>query len=225
MKFLVFSDVHGDISGLKKVLAAAANEMRTCDAIICNGDFTDMFKVRRGLQLANVRDAVALLVATGKATFCVPGNHDPHESIAVFEGAGTNLHGKRRTIGGFDFVGFGGATTPFNTNFEPSDEETYDALDALAGAARNPTVFVLHAPAKDCLDGTGHGMHVGSETLRGLIAHHKPVLALSAHIHEAAGTAKLGETTVFYPGPLYEGFYGVVTLEKGKAPGCLVKRL
>jgi len=220
MELLVISDVHGDVGMLKNALKA--KDTKSCDVVICNGDFTDMFKVRREMQLANVREVVSMLAATGKPVLCVPGNHDPPESLAVFEGAGANLHAKRRSISGFDFIGFGGAITPFNTNFEPSEEDEYKALDPLAGAARNPLVFVVHNPAKGYLDLTGHGTHVGSETYRGLLLHHKPMLSLSAHIHEAAGVAVWGPTTLFYPGPLYEGHYGIVKLEKNKKPECSI---
>ena len=37
---------------------------------------------------------------------------------------------------------------------------------------------------------------------------------VSAHIHESGAIDKLGSTTLFYPGPVFEGNYGIVDLSK-----------
>jgi hypothetical protein len=88
-------------------------------------------------------------------------------------------------------------------------------------------VFVLHNPPKNTkLDVAGNGMHVGSEALRYLILKHRPVLALTAHIHECSGTDILGSSTIFYPGLLSQGRYGLVDLDaKNRKTSCRIKTL
>lgn len=224
MKILVIADLHGysdDISSFFKKIDA-----RGFDLIISPGDFTDMFNQPPGFSQHNIADLILQkLVSFGVPLLCVPGNHDPYEIIEAFEEYDANLHGKARRIGSETFVGWGGALTPFNTAFEPTEEETKEALDGLAEEAGNDFILVLHNPPKDTkLDLTATKEHVGSWAEREFIEKHAPKLVISAHVHESWGQDALGKSILFYPGPFYTGRYGVVTV-KGKDVKCEIKRV
>lgn len=222
MKILVIADVHGHYNKLGKVLDAAG---RSYDLMICPGDFTDMFNTPTDFSQTDVANLVVQkLLSANKPLFCVPGNHDPYEIVELFNEFGVNLHAGVRTFMGFDFVGWGGAATPFNTIFEPTEKETEAALDGLATKTKNPVVLVVHNPPKDTkADRIMTGQHVGSKVIRDFILKTKPPLVITAHIHEARAIDKLGESTVFYPGPAYEGWYGIVEID-AKGVRCEAKK-
>jgi Icc-related predicted phosphoesterase len=216
MRILIIADIHGKFGMLQKIIEDVNKE--DFDFIISQGDFTDMFDGAQDFTQLEIADIVLQkLLILGKRLLCVPGNHDPYEIVDIFEEYGVNLHHKTTKIGDITFVGWGGADTPFNTHFEPSEEETEEALTGLLKGMKGKWALVTHAPPKDTkLDLVRKGMHVGSAALRKIITKSKPVFAVCAHIHENRGTERMGSTTVFYPGPAYEGYYGFVSVEKRK---------
>jgi Icc-related predicted phosphoesterase len=224
MKLLVIADVHGKFEILQKIIDDA--EKHEFDVVVSPGDFTDMFDTPPNFTQLDVADIVIQkMMIPNKPLICVPGNHDPYEILDVFDDYGVNLHGRTRKISGVVFGGWGGAVTPFNTLFEPREEETKDALGRILDKVTGRWVLVAHAPPMGTsLDMVKPKKHVGSEAVREAILRKKPALAITAHIHENSGTDTVGETTVFYPGPAFEGFYGLVELGKKKTE-CIVKRV
>ncbi|MBI4021256.1 MAG: metallophosphoesterase family protein [Candidatus Aenigmarchaeota archaeon] len=210
MRILVVADIYGDLAHLSSIIEAAA--AHNPSLVVCPGNITDMFAVSEFSQM-DVGELVMLkLLSLRKPVLAVPGNHDPPGLIDVFEDYHTNLHGKRRTIQGMEFVGFGGATTPFHTNFEPGEEETQETLAAVSTTI-GQHVLVVHNPPKDTkLDTLASGEHVGSAAIRAYILEKKPRLVIAAHIHEAAGKDTLGGSVLFNPGPAFQGKYGIVDL-------------
>lgn len=222
MRILVVADIHGDFRALESALETIKKER--ADLVICPGDFTDMFGTPTEFSQLDIAALVLQkLLVLNKPLLCVPGNQDPYEILELLKEYKANLHNKAKKIRGTSFIGWGGATTPFNTKFEPSEEETRDALEALGRNAKD-FVLVVHNPPKETkLDLTQAGKHVGSPAIREFILKKQPILAISAHIHEAGGTDKLGKTALFYPGPVFEGYYGVVEI-KGKQVKCETKK-
>lgn len=223
MKILVIADVHGEFEKLSKLVKKI--KPADFDLVICPGDFTDMLNIPEGYSQEDIAELVIQeLLAIGKPSLFIPGNHDPHEIIEIFDEYGSNLHCHPKSVGGMLFLGFGGASTPFNTKFEPGEEEIKESLGRMASHIKGSFVLVTHNPPKDThMDKLPDGQHVGSAEIRKFIEAHKPLLAISAHIHENAGTDKIGNTTVFYPGALFEGRYGVVTIEGSKVT-CELKK-
>jgi Icc-related predicted phosphoesterase len=224
MKMLVIADLHGysdEISDFFKKIDATG-----FDLIVCPGDFTDMFNQPPGFSQHNIANLILQkLISFGVPLLCVPGNHDPYEIIDVFEEYDVNLHGKVKRVGGETFVGWGGALTPFHTAFEPTEEETREALENMGKKAGDDFILVLHNPPRDTkLDRTPTGEHVGSPTIRDFIEKRKPKLVISAHIHESSGEDRIGESLLFYPGPFYTGRYGVVSVRGGSIK-CEIKRV
>lgn len=223
MKILVVADVHGDYEKLDKILEDAGTGF---DLIICPGDITDMFNVPQHFSQVDIANMVInKLLTHNTPLLCVPGNQDPYETLEILKDHNINLHGKTKDVGGITFLGWGGALTPFNTLFEPTEEETAAALKAGGEKITGDFVLVVHNPPKGTsLDKIEGNKHVGSKAITDFILAKKPLLAISAHIHENTGTDKLGETTLFYPGPAYDGWYGVVEIE-GKEVKCTPKQV
>jgi hypothetical protein len=215
MKILIFADIHGEYEKAADVL----NQIKTegIDLILCPGDFTDMFAVPDGFSQMDIADMVLQKIMALKVPIlCVPGNHDPYEVLELFNEYSVNLHDKIKKIKNMLFMGWGGAPTPFNTIFEPSEEETTESLEKLYGKAKGEKfVLMIHDPPLNTkLDTTFTKKHVGSKAIRGFIEKRQPILAISAHIHESMGTDRLGESTLFYPGALFEGYYGIVEIDE-----------
>lgn len=224
MKILVIADMHGNFEKLTKVLNSL--DASKFDLLICPGDFTDMFNLPPDFLQLDVADLVIQkLLALKIPLFCVPGNHDPYEILELFNEYNVNLHNQIRKFKNVNFLGWGGAVTPFNTIFEPSEEEVKESLTTLGEKIISPWILVVHNPPKDTkLDLTSAGRHVGSQRIRDFILNKKPLFAISAHIHEARGIDKINQTTLFYPGPVYDGYYGVVEVIKKKVK-CEIKKV
>ncbi|MBI4173321.1 MAG: metallophosphoesterase [Candidatus Aenigmarchaeota archaeon] len=222
MRLLVIADIHGRYQKLRKLLAKIDEKF---DVVVCPGDFTDMHNIPREFSQMDVADIVAQsLIATRKPVVGIPGNHDPYDIVGLLEEYGISAHARVRKIDNMNFLGYGGAETPFNTLFEPSEDEIKKALDALAGTITGDFVLVTHNPAKDTKLDSVQGTHVGSQSVRDFILKNKPTLAISAHIHEAMGVDTLGTTTLFYPGPCHEGRYGLVDISTAGIT-CVSKRI
>jgi len=226
MKILIFADTHGEY----EKAAQALDHIKTegIDLIVCPGDFTDMFAVPEGFSQLDIADMILQKIMALKVpVLCVPGNHDPYEVLELFNEYNVNLHGKLKKIKGFAFIGWGGAPTPFNTIFEPSEEETKEELEALYLKVKaDKFVLVVHNPPKETkLDLTFTNKHVGSPAIRAFIEKKQPILAISAHIHEAIGTDKIGNTTLFYPGALFEGYYGIAEIDQKGAVKCELRKI
>ncbi len=220
MKLLIISDIHGKIEGMEKIFQIE----KDFDALICNGDFIDMYALPEGFSEMYVTDMILQkLLLCRKPLLCIPGNHDIPELIEFFEEAGCNLHGKTKKLGNLTFAGYGGASTPFNTNYEPTELEIKSALGGFAKTTKN-LVLVVHMPPRDTkLDRVGE-KHVGSQAVREFIERTKPILVISAHIHENGGVDKINNTTLFYPGPFFEGKYGTVSITESGVE-CKLKEI
>ena len=222
MEILFISDIHGRFENIEQVF----KQEKDFDLLVCNGDFIDMYALPEGFSEIYITDLVLQkLLVCHKPLLCIPGNHDIVESMELFEEVGCNLHGKVKKIGSLSFIGYGGATTPFNTNFEPKEEEIKTCLDRLASKAKGDLVLVTHMPPLNtAMDKIQDNKHVGSKTISDFILKNKPLLALSAHIHESVGVDRVGRTTLFYPGPLYEGKYGIIKID-GKTIKCETRKI
>lgn len=220
MKLLVVADVYGDFTTLGKIIEKARD--LNPDVVICPGNITDMFAQASDFSQLDVADIIIQkLLSLGKPVLCVPGNHDPYDIIDVFEEYGVNLHGKHRVVNNHHFIGFGGAKTPFNTPFEPSEEEVKEHLERLPNT--QPLIMVTHNPPKDTKLDVVKKKHVGSLTIREEIQKKKPLVAIAAHILEGRGVDVLDSTTLFNPGPAFKGFFGMVNI--GKKVLCEKKSL
>lgn len=212
MKILILADIHSELHTLERILRDEKN--KNIDVVVCPGNMTDMFKPQGDFSQLDIADIIIQkLLSLGKPVVCVPGNHDPYEILDVFNEYEVNIHNKHIKIKNINFIGFGGAQTPFNTLFEPTEEETKAALKKIK--TKKPTVLVTHNPPKKTkMDKINSGEHVGSAAVRSFILERSPILSISAHIHEAFGEDILGKTKLFNPGPVFQGRYGIIEMNK-----------
>ena len=223
MKILIVADVHGRIDVLSEFVDSISN--KKFDLIIFPGDFTEQSDIPEGFKQTDIAEIILQkLKSLNIPLLCVPGNHDPFEIVDILEDYDANLHNSIKKIGSYSFIGFGGAATPFNTKFEPNDKEIATNLLSLRNKITGNFILVTHNPPKGTkLDMTESGNHVGSDAVRKFIEDKQPLLALSAHIHESGGIDRIKESTLFYPGALYERNYGIVVINK-KHINCEIKR-
>ncbi len=213
MKILVISDIHNDVENVLNYIDKIS--MLDFDAVVALGDFVD-YNVPRGFKPVDVGKIILEeLKSIGKPVYAVPGNFDK-ELIPLFEKEGVSLHGRGVDIKGVGLYGFGGATTPFESPYEPSETDIVDGLkDGYAQTKSAMKAQFTHMPpAGTNVDKIASGGHVGSKKIRDFIIDRKPVVAVSSHIHEARGIDELGPTKLLNPGRFSEGYCGLVTIEK-----------
>ncbi|MEM3393833.1 MAG: metallophosphoesterase [Candidatus Methanomethylicia archaeon] len=221
MKILIISDIHNDIENLMEYIDKVATF--NFDVIIFPGDFSDV--PPKGFSSIEIsRIILEELKSLNKPILALPGNWDKN-IIKILEEEGISLHGKGRVIDNIGFYGFGGARTPFNTSFEPSEEEIKNGLKKAFEEIKESEikVQVTHAPpARTRVDIVYTGAHVGSEAVREAIEKFKPILAISAHIHESMGIDEINGTKLINAGRFPEGYCGLVVIKNKKVEAKIV---
>ncbi|MGE5568100.1 MAG: metallophosphoesterase family protein [Rhodospirillales bacterium] len=183
MKLLVFSDIHGDVASLERLMAVEA------DFYVAAGDLSSW---GRGLD----RCGEVLRSRAGRV-WVLPGNHESAGQVAEFcRKFGLNdFHGKTFEAEGHKVAGLGySSPTPFHTPGEYSEEELARRLAPFAGLA--PLVLVCHCPPfGTALDRVRQGVHAGSRSVKSFIDRYQPAHFICGHIHEAEGVQEqLGKT-------------------------------
>lgn len=187
-------DVHESFGHLESALRWLVG--RDVDALLLTGDFTRGLppgrRGRGGDPLSPVRRGVGRARATGLPVFFVPGNHDRPD--APIEG---NVDRRRTVVRGIRLYGIGGSgPARFGFPYEWADEEIA-RLDV-----PDRDLLLTHAPPADtALDRTRSGRHVGSRAVRRLAAGTRGAL-VCGHIHESAGTERLGDCLCYNAGSL-----------------------
>lgn len=189
MKVLIFSDTHGDLRSLERIIA------RPADVYIAAGDLSNFGK---GLNHCG-----EILKPLGERLLVLPGNHETHQQIEEFcaKFGFVDFHRQRRNIGNSHWAGLGYSNiTPFKTPGEYSETEIATALAAFDGIAQ--LHLVVHFPPYDTtLDEYAPGQHAGSSALRTWVEKEKPTVLFCGHIHETAGMSdRLGSTQCFNVG-------------------------
>ncbi len=183
MKLLIFSDVHGDLAALKRLVETEA------DYYISAGDLVSW---SRGLERCG-----EVLRPRGDKVYVLPGNHESAETVAAFcrEFGFHAFHEQSMRVSEYHVAGLGYSNpTPFNTPGEYSEAELKRRLEAFAGL--KPLVLICHAPPyRTALDKVWKGLHAGSQAVRDFIEKHQPDYFFCGHIHEAEGqSAEFGKT-------------------------------
>ena len=209
MKIISISDIHG-LPGAREMIDSIIGLMSP-DLLVISGDIT---------TFGPASYAESILSGLKAKCAAVPGNCDPDDVLRVIEKHSISLHGKRETIGGFEFVGIGGAPCcSFTTPREIPDEEI-DSL--LSPVMTERCVLVTHAPALGILDLTKSGKRLGSKVVAEYVSKYKPRLVLSGHVHEDRGVFQNGNTVFANPGPLKEGQVVLAELSGEKTTASMV---
>jgi hypothetical protein len=187
MKILIFSDIHGDLRALERIVE------RPADLYIAAGDLATFGK---GLDRCG-----EILKPLGAKLWVLPGNHETHDDTrALCERFGfIDFHRQIRRLpdanGELHWAGLGYSNiTPFDTPGEYSEEEIARALSAFDGI--HPLYLVVHFPPSGTkLDEYAPGKHAGSPALREWVQRARPPYLFCGHIHETAGLSdSLGTT-------------------------------
>lgn len=193
MKIWLFSDIHGDLRALDRIVAQPA------DLYICVGDLATF---GRGLERC-----AELLHPLGDKLWVLPGNHETHDNTKAFcqKFGFVDFHRQLRRLesarGTTNWAGLGYSNiTPFNTPGEYSEEEIANALEGFHGI--KPLYLVVHFPPFNTrLDEFAPGKHAGSPALRDWVEKNQPAFLFCGHIHETAGFhERLGATQCFNVG-------------------------
>ena len=193
MKILIFSDIHGDLRAIGRVMAQSA------DLYIDAGDLATFGK---GLDRCG-----EMLKPLGERLWVLPGNHETHDDTrAMCQRFGfVDFHRQVRALesakGSIQWAGLGYSNiTPFKTPGEYSEDEIARALAAFDGI--RPLYLVVHFPPQGTkLDEYAPGQHAGSPALREWVERAQPAYLFCGHIHETAGlTDRLGATQCFNVG-------------------------
>ena len=208
--------IHNDIESLLTFIDRLST--LSCDVIVCPGDFTDSL-LPRGFTRIDIGTLILEeLRSLGKPVFVVPGSWDK-DLIEFFNKENVSIHGSGKMYRNLGFFGYGGARTPFNLPFEPSDDELLRGITTSYKDVENAEIKVLvtHAPPLNTkLDIIPSGAHVGSAVVRKFIESHQPQIAICAHIHESKGSDVVGNTHIVNCGRFPEGYCGLINIEKDK---------
>jgi Icc-related predicted phosphoesterase len=180
---LIFSDVHGDVGALARIVAQSA------DVYICAGDLATFGK---GLEKCG-----KALESLGEKLWVLPGNHETHDDIRAFcrRFGFVDFHRRVLETNSTPWAGLGYSNiTPFKTPGEYTEEEIAEALAGFGGIAG--LHLVIHVPPYGTrLDEYAPGKHGGSTALRAWVERQQPSYLFCGHIHETAGLSdRLGAT-------------------------------
>lgn len=183
MRILHVSDVHCATSNLLRVL-----DSEDYDVVVATGDF-------------ECEDTARALVESGVKALAVTGNLDHAGVSAILRNAGILIDGEVVEVEGLRIAGVGGM-------------DVHSSIEKLKSRATGGfDVLVTHHPPRGAVDRTFIGVRAGLAEVRMLVEKYKPKLHLCGHIHEARGTARIGDTIVVNAGPLKKGYYAVIEVD------------
>lgn len=209
MKFLVISDLHGNLEVLDKM----DEIFKQVDGVIFAGDFAKFGSEETGLP------ALEKLCSKHDTIFSVIGNCDNPSFIEETEKRDISVEKQLVMYEGLAFAGSGGGSKFTGTTpNEKSEEELMADFKIITEQGEQEwsnLIAVSHNPPKntDC-DKISGGVHVGSQLFTQFIEQYKPLAVVTGHIHESVGICKVGATTVINPGALLEEKYAWLEVAK-----------
>ena len=179
MRILAAADIHGSL----QVYQWLIEQTPLADVFILAGDLFDAdFEDQQRLQ---AREILKILPRSNCPVFYIMGNDD-NVALDCDDGLIGPMHGCRREIDGYNFVGYQ-YTPPFaGEAFVKEDSEIAADLRLLDGAVDEGTIFVTHTPAYGSLDLCNPG-HVGSKALADFLHRNQVMAHIHGHIHHAFG--------------------------------------
>ncbi|MFA5363592.1 MAG: metallophosphoesterase [Candidatus Bathyarchaeia archaeon] len=205
---MVLSDLHGHREAF--VNAAQEAKRREVDVVVLCGDITNFGHVQQAKPL------FAPLLSLGVPVLYVFGNCDLSTFLDQPIENAQSLHGSCVQLGGYSFIGVGGAPSSYlKTPLEFPETWLNDALNRGFDSCMLPELLVVvsHTPPYNVkVDLAYMNKHIGSTSIRRFVDEHKPVAVLCGHVHEAAGTDYIDGTLVVNSGPAKNGSYALVEL-------------
>jgi uncharacterized protein len=201
MRLLAVADLHGKTGRLAAVARAVAEFGP--GAVVVAGDVAP----RRDLSATLVK-----LNKLGPPVYLINGNCEGGgfpAQVARFTNL-TRLNAAPTRCGNVHLFGLGGTLPlPFASRICCREAALLDTLSS----APAPSVLVVHPPPYGVLDQVLGGLHTGSRGLARWITSHQPSLVLCGHIHERAGMATMGTTTVINCAMGHHGGGGLIDFD------------
>lgn len=191
MKLLAFVDLHGSKALLRKIAVLAKKEK--VSFIVCAGDITifgdSMKQILR--ELDDIKIPVLII-------------HGNHENESVLRKACKDsknikfLHKAFHEHENYVFAGFGGGG--FSTRDEEFEMWSQDLFKKIGEDKK--IILFTHAPPYGTKLDLILDQPAGNKSIRQFIKMVQPVLVISGHLHENAGTRdKIDKTFIINPGP------------------------
>ena len=193
MKILAFADLHANIIAYEKIKKKVKKEKP--DMIFCAGDVS-FFEQYLDAVLKKLNELK-------KPVFIIHGNHETGPVMKKLCQRFPYLiyaHNKVTSVGPYTIIAHGGGG--FYSG--KSKDKDFDRLiKTNRKKLKGKLILLTHAPPKNTkLDRLTWAGHVGCASYTDFIKKHKPVIALSGHLHENFRTKqKKGKTIICNPGP------------------------
>ena len=204
MRILALSDIHGNRTALKRILAQA----EPADVLIIAGDLTNWGDPDEALMI------VALCEQHTPTVLTVSGNCDDDLIERHLVKHGSSLTGHGRAIAEVGFFGNSCGTPHLGNTWEVTEDVMEGWLtsghQAVAHTPRK--VLVTHSPPYGFVDLSMTKKRGGSHAVRAALDQYDIQLVICGHIHEARGQAQYNGTTIVNCGPVWMGFYAIVDL-------------
>ena len=207
MRLYAAADLHGKRRHFETVKEGLRQSR--ADAVVLAGDI---------LNYGRGRPFLSILERLSRPVFIVRGNSDPFH-LDRWAAASQNVHSLHLNavpFNGIELVGISG-TLPIPFRSRAGWREA-NRLKRLAGLTHTGSILVAHPPPYGCRDQVLGRFSAGSRGLARLVRESKPAVMFCGHIHEAAGTAPLGDTLVVNCALGADRHGVLVVLEKDKPP-------
>lgn len=185
MRIYAVSDIHGHPDRLARIQQNAAQH--SPDVLVVAGDIASYLGHRSVLSRLN---------DLGLPVLVVRGNTDRPLVDRMMEPLSRtqSLHLRETVLGGIPFTGVSGTIpVPFRSRLRWRERPV---LEQMASLVKGHSVLVAHPPPWGTLDEVLGGFHAGCMALREIVLEQQPRLLICGHIHERAGTVRLGRTLV-----------------------------
>jgi len=208
MKIITITDIHGHETFIESVF----NMEPSADLVLISGDITQFGGENDARRIVeNIRKYTSKILA-------VSGNCDYPATDSYLDREGIGLHGQVRHMNGIQFAGLSGSLPcPGQTPNEFTESLYARLLEQIASqiSTELPLILVTHHPPYNTLnDRVLDGRHVGCRSIRKFIDKYKPQVCVTGHIHEGCGIDTAGPTSIINSGPLFEGKYGLIRIER-----------
>jgi len=202
MQILAISDIHGNRTKLREILAAVSRP----DVIVLGGDLTHLGSPDEAAA------AVALCRDHAPVVLTVTGNCDDELIERQMTRDGNSLTGAGRIVDGVGFFGVSAAAPHLGNTWEVSEAVLADWVERgyrdVSAASRR--VLVSHPPPFGYVDWAYTKKHGGSHAVRAALDRCTPDLVICGHIHEARGAALHNQVTIVNCGAAWMGYYAWV---------------
>jgi hypothetical protein len=208
---LVISDIHGKTEMVRRLLL----DVSCIDCVVAAGDITNFGGYADAAMVINP------ILETKIPVMAVAGNCDTDGVEEYLDEKEINISRQGMRLGDVVFVGVGGSLScPKITPRECGDtvletvlcKSLQQSKETRAIGQGSSLIVVSHQPAFGTRVDSVGGRYTGSQAIRKFVETHRPILAVSGHIHEAFGTDTIGTTTLINPGPLKDGRYAIVEI-------------